>query len=274
MAALDRVEASATPADMLVAALSRYWPFANGSGRILDHFARDIDLGHGERVAITSDGFPMTVFAEDLIGRHIIMSGKFDRSVVQVLLDHARSGDVLLDIGANIGYVTACFLAHVAGSQAISVEPQPGVVDLLRHNLAQFGDRAKVLPYALSDKAGELRFHVDRDNRGASRIADDGETVVPAIDAAVLLSSLEKIDLIKIDVEGHEPTICKAMQKDLKRLQARAILFEAHNLECAQDIATLLEGYTVYGVAKKLLSTELMPIDRARGCNDYIATRN
>ena len=116
--------------------ISRFWPFANGSGRILDKYAKKIDFGKGERVAWTSDGFPLHVYADDLIGRHIIMSGKFDRSIVQVLLDQSRPGDVLLDIGANIGYVSTCFLSQVKDSTAYCVEPQPGIVDLLRKNLA------------------------------------------------------------------------------------------------------------------------------------------
>ena len=52
--------------------------FANGSGRILDKYARGIDLGSGKRTAQTSDGFPMRVYADDLIGRHPLMSGMFD----------------------------------------------------------------------------------------------------------------------------------------------------------------------------------------------------
>ena len=71
---------------------ARHWPFANGSGRFLDQFGKRIDLGSGKRIAQTSDGFPMHVFAEDLIGRHLLLSGKFDRSVIQVLLDLAKPG--------------------------------------------------------------------------------------------------------------------------------------------------------------------------------------
>ena len=59
----------------LIPTVARYWPFANGSGRILDKYAKGIDLGTGERVGWTSDGFPLHVYAEELIGRHILMSG-------------------------------------------------------------------------------------------------------------------------------------------------------------------------------------------------------
>lgn len=205
---------------------ARNWPFANGSGRILDKWARDINLGAGERFANTSDGFSMHALADDLIGRHILLSGKFDRSIVQLLLDHARDGDVLLDIGANIGYVTACFLAKVKRSQAICVEPQPGIAELLQKNMKQFGDRVVTRQVALSDRSGELCFHIDNANRVASRIDVDGEIVVSAISADEFLRSIPALDIVKIDVEGHEQTVFTGMKDELARLKPRAILFE------------------------------------------------
>jgi FkbM family methyltransferase len=208
------------------ALVARKWPFANGSGRILDKFAKGVDLGTGERVVRTTDGFPLHVYADDLIGRHIIMSGKFDRSVLQVLLDRAQVGDVLLDIGANIGYVSACFLARVGESRAICIEPQPRVVELLHRNMAQFGHRAAIHEVVLAEGPGELRFPVNPENRGASRVKEGGEISIAAIDAAALLRSQPKLDLIKIDVDGHEEPIFRAIEGELKRLRPRAILFE------------------------------------------------
>lgn len=256
---------------------ARYWPFANGSGRIIDRFARDVDLGHGERLAQTSDGFALLVRADDLIGRHILLTGRFDRSVVQILLDHARPGDVLLDVGANIGYVTACFLSRVPGSRAVCIEPQPGIVDLLAANMAPFGDRVVLHRVALSDAAGEVRFRIDQANRGASRIDADGEVVVPAMHAGELLAGLPRLDLIKLDVEGHEETVFRAIDVQLARLAPRAILFEDQGAGAAEAIGTLLHRhhYTVFGIDKRLLRTRLVPIVSSGDCryNDYLAVR-
>jgi len=260
--------------------ISRYWPFANGSGRILDKYARNIDLGSGERVALTSDGFPMHVYAEDLIGRHVLMSGKFDRSIVQVLLDHARPGDVLLDIGANIGYVSACFLSSVRDSTAHCVEPQPGIVDLLRKNMVQFQGRAQVLQAGLSDQDGQLRFHVNVGNRGASRISEDGEIEIPVREARKVLQSIPRLDLIKIDVEGFEEAIFRSMESELMRLRPRAILFEDQTGNASPDgkIGSILvpAGYQIFGISKRVLKTKLVRIRSASDgqFNDYVALAN
>lgn len=260
----------------LFTTLLRYWPFENGSGRIIDKFATKVDLGTGERLAQTTDGFGIHVFADDLIGRHLLMSGRFDRSIVQVLIDHAKPGDVLLDIGANIGYVSACFLANVPGSSAVCIEPQPLVIDLLRKNLEQFD--AEVMQIGLADRDGMLRFHIDADNKGASRVSNDGETEIPVRDAGRLLESLACLDIIKIDVEGMEEPIFRSMANQLKRLKPRAILFEDQTASAAPDgnIGSVLTGlgYRIFGIDKRLMKTALVPIRTAAGCrfNDYLAT--
>jgi FkbM family methyltransferase len=253
----------------LVPAIARRWPFANGSGRIIDRYARNIDLGSGERRVSTSDNFPITVLENDLIGRHIILTGKFDRSIIQVLLDCAHPGDILVDVGANIGYVSACFLANVPGSRVICVEPQPGIVELLRRNLGEFESRrSEVHETALSDRDGELCFHVDPLNRGASRISADGETSVPVMEAAKLFRSFARIDLLKIDVEGHELPIFRSIAGELDRLRPRAILFEDH--ACSAELRSILEavGYRVAAIEKQLFRTRLSPQGRA---NDFLA---
>lgn len=262
---------------MLAPAIARHWPFANGSGKILDRYAKHVDLGSGERTAMTSDGFPIRVLADDLIGRHILMSGKFDRSIVQVLLNHAKPGDTLLDVGANIGYFSACFLTQVKNGRAICVDPQPGIVDLLQTNMRQFGGRATIHPVALSDKPGELRFHINEDNRGGSRISPDGELAVQAVPASELLAGVEKVDLVKIDVEGHEEQVLRSLAPEIRRLTPRAILFEDHGTAAAVDgpLGSILTGlgYRVMGIEKRLLSTRLVPVQSASDCrfNDYVA---
>lgn len=257
--------------------IARHWPFANGSGRIVDKLLAGVDLGSGERIARTSDGFPIHVLADDHIGRHILLTGKFDRTIAQVLIDRAKPGDTLIDIGANIGYITCCFLARVQDSMAQCVEPQPEIYELLDRNASQFSGRAITHNVALSDRSGELRFHVDQGNRGASRISADGEISVPAVSAREFFAGLQKADLIKIDVEGHEKPIFRGLEPELARLRPRAILFECQDNSAApsREIGAILTrcDYSVFGITKSLFKTSLSRIGSEEDCrfNDYIA---
>lgn len=265
----------------LLSAAVRHWPFANGAGRLMDKLGHSVDLGTGERLVRTSDGFDLTVLADDLIGRAILMSGAFDRSIVRTLLDFSAEGDQVLDVGANIGYVSGMVLRHVPQSHVIAVEPQPDIADLLQRNLMQFGQsRFSVIRAALSDEPGELALHVNHANRGASKIVsahDENSITVPVFSAARVLSELERLDLMKMDIEGHEEPVFRGAMPELERLQPRAIVFEEQHGKASPEgpIGRILVeiGYRLFGIQKKLLSTALVPVTsgNVRGFNDFIA---
>ena len=104
--------------------LLRLWPFRRGAGQIIpfDKFFSRLRFGTNEATVRTTDGFAMTVNPNELIGRHIYLTGEFDRSIIEILCNFSQPNDVLLDVGANVGYVSACFLKNVQGSRAIAVE--------------------------------------------------------------------------------------------------------------------------------------------------------
>lgn len=235
-----------------------------------------MSFGSGVVLTRTSDGVPMHVFGDDLIGRHIIISGKFDRSLVQLLLKRARRGDVLVDIGANVGYVSATFLQNIPESCAICFEPQPGIKDLLERNLAPFGNRVEINSVGLSNADGVLQFCVNTENRGASRLDPQDETRVPVLHAGVALARFDRVDFIKIDVEGHEEAIFSAITSELARLRPRGILFESIGGLSADDrIARLLisSGYNIFAARKELLRTRLVRVglQRKERANDFLA---
>lgn len=265
----------------MVSLVARHWPLANGSGRFIDKFARGVDLGHGQRRCRTSDGFDIDVLADDHIGRHLLLSGAFDVSPINLLIDFGMAGDRCLDIGANIGYVSCLLLQRLQGAHVFCIEPQPGVAALLRGNLARFPqERWTILEAALSDAEGEGHLELDVVNRGASTIviAPSQKTVsVPLLPAAQVLAPFASLDLVKMDIEGHEETVLRSARDELGRLQPRAILYEDKEGKSASNgaIAALLTGigYRIYGVGKTLLTTKLVEVTSANAgaFNDFLA---
>lgn len=263
--------------------LVRSWPFPRGSGRIIDRFFRDLSFKEEIATVSTTDDFEMTVPPNDAVGRHIYLSGEFDRSIVQLLVAFSTPGDVLLDVGANLGYVTSCFLKRVPDSIAIAVEPQPIIVDLLRRNLAQFGDRQRVFPVALSNENGEAWFYVDPLNKGKSRLVPANSAGAQPIEARATSEflaelPLQRIDLFKIDVEGHEQKILESAKDWLRSMQPKIIVFEGNQGPTDSDggpIGLLLKeiGYTVYGLRKRLVNLSLEPLatKNVNTYNDYVA---
>lgn len=265
----------------LVSFAARHWPFAYGAGRIVETFGRDMALVSGERVVRTRDGFDMTVLADDFIGRHLLLAGSFDRPIAMLLVAFSEPGDQIIDVGANIGYISALLLCHVADSHVVAIEPQPDLADLLTRNLLPFG-RHRFVEHrvALSDSPGAGFLHINRSNRGGSHIvdADDGDSIaIPLVDAAAIFDGLERLDLMKIDIEGHEEPVFRSALGALERLQPRAILFEDHAGKAAPSgaIGVMLAaiGYRVYGIRKALRGPRLAPVTEAsaRQCCDFLA---
>jgi FkbM family methyltransferase len=258
---------------ILAQILLRSWPFPYGAGRLTDKFFGKLQFSELTARIRTSDRFEMTILPNDLIGRHLYLTGEFDRSIVKILCDFARPGDTLLDIGANVGYVSACFLAKIPNSRAVSVEPQPHLVDILRQNLLQFG--GLVYPYAISDRDGEAFFATDPANSGEGHLSDEGTKIeIRSADSLFRDTNLTKLDLVKIDVEGHEEQVISSCLSHFERLKPRAILFE-DSARKAPVIRRMLSSYKSYGIRKTLTRLELKPIISDQHCSyhDYVAVR-
>lgn len=263
--------------------LLRSWPFPRGAGRLIDMFFEDLKFSGERAIVRTTDGFEMTVIPNELIGRHLYLTGEFDRSTVEVLLGLAQPGDTLLDIGANVGYVSACFIKNVARSFVIALDPQPLIVPLLQSNLAQFGEqRSIVLPVGLSDRDARGWMEICNRNLGESKVVSTkqpGAVEIQLWSAKKLFGSIERqVDLIKIDVEGHELTILNACKEEIAIRRPRAVLFEDHTRAAAPDgaIGILFReiGYQVRSIQKRLTRLIFTPINSADDCQslDYLAT--
>jgi len=261
--------------------LLRSWPFPYGQARLLDRFFPSLSFECETARVRTTDDFEMTVMPNEYIGRHLYLTGEFDRAILTVLCQLAQPGDTLLDIGANVGYVSASFLRNVADSRAVAVEPHPTVAGLLRQNLFQFPSRYSVVEAAVSDHDDRGWLATEEQNLGKSHLTPHSvcgmEVKVLSPETLISALRLEHIDLIKIDAEGHEETIVTALGSYLAKLGTRAILFEDHLKKAAPDgpIGTVLgrAGYQLFGIRKHLTRLTRHPVRNERDCvfKDYLA---
>jgi FkbM family methyltransferase len=142
-----------------------------------------------------------------------------ERRALAEAIEAAPGAFTFVDIGANVGLFSLFVAAH-AGERArvLAIEPQPGITDRLRFNLAtNKGVAVEVLAVAIADHEGEAEFAIDLRDRGGSRLmavapwiaAQGGDTPVVRVKCRPLLAVLaergyQTIDALKIDVEGAE----------------------------------------------------------------------
>lgn len=144
-----------------------------------------------------------------------------------------RSGDVVLDIGANIGYYTL-ILARLVGEngRVFAFEPEPENFDLLKKNVEINGYRNAVLvKKGVSDVNGKTRLYLSEENRGDHRVYDSRDDRNSMEIETIRLDDYFKdyegrIDFIKMDIQGAEGKALQGMPLLLQKFKELKIIME------------------------------------------------
>lgn len=146
----------------------------------------------------------------------------------------------VLDLGANVGYSAAWFLSAFPGCRVIALEPARGNYELLRENLAPFGNRATCDLAAVWSETTFLKLQ-RREALGGHEWAwqvrsssmtntSDGERV-RAFSMPDLLSRfhIDRVSILKMDIEGAETIIFSAPSVCNWLSRVDAIAIELHD---------------------------------------------
>ncbi|WP_454656439.1 FkbM family methyltransferase [Bosea beijingensis] len=195
----------------------------------------------------------------------------FDAVERELLVSRLRDGFTFIDIGANIGAYSLFVAARAGrGARILAVEPQPEIFARLAFNIAQnpFGT-VKAVACALADKPGELTLFIDPTNRGESSVrilnSSAGTSVkVPAMTLLALVEGegYERIDAMKLDVEGAEDLILEPFLRDAPQaLWPGFIVIEDSRQRWQTDLVGLLErsGYKLVAQTRLNLVFERRP---------------
>jgi len=148
---------------------------------------------------------------DSLIGDLIKATGEYEAYMLPTFVASVPFGGTVLDIGANIG-VYALSAARKVGERGhvFAVEPVAKNVQSLCAGVVGNGfGNVSILPVAASAAAGVVPML--RHSNSSNGIVDThvapsaAASFVPAARVDFLLSALERLDVIKIDIEGHEP---------------------------------------------------------------------
>ncbi len=208
---------------------------------------------------------------DDEIGRAISMSGVYDLIVTEMLWRLIDQGEVAIDAGANIGYMTSIMAAKVTQTGKVyCYEPHPEIYQELLENITKWQeslDWHHIIPQqiAISDKSGSDILTIpdgfDK-NRGISKIDTNNKVLiknessliqksylvsVSTLDQLLDLNQSFQIGVLKIDIEGHEFEALNGAQQLICQQKIRDIIFEEHN-SYPSLVTNFLEkyGYTIF----------------------------
>ena len=191
--------------------------------------------------------------------------------------DIIKNGEILLDVGANIGYFTL-LMAKLSGpsGKVFSFEPEDKNFKILEKNVKINNYQNVVLEKkGVSDRNGINKFFLSSKNTGMhslQKIRDDVKEVkidvIKLDDYFSALDLAEKISLIKIDVEGAEFQVLKGMKTILKNKNLKLLIefipehLKKHGTNPG-DVLKILEdnNFKIYQINENTKELELKEID-------------
>lgn len=168
------------------------------------------------------DNIKLFLDKDDSLNLHI---RPYEPMEIDWIIKHVKSGDFVLDIGANIGYHTL-ILSKIVGKtgRVYSFEPEPNNFKLLKKNLTINNcDNVILVNSAVGNEDGKLKLFLSNPKfKGANGMHrtypskySSGETTdvdVVSLDNYLDSTVKKKLSFIKIDAEGSELPIIQGMQ--------------------------------------------------------------
>jgi FkbM family methyltransferase len=175
----------------------------------------------------------------------------YEPDVAAVFLRAIRTGDTVLDVGANIG-IFSVLAARLTGADGcvVGFEPAPANRERLAANLALNGIANVIMvEQPASDRMGTVTFHLNSDNAGGHSLwnparhpdhqksREEPRSIVmttTTIDAEMARLRLAPPRLIKIDTEGAEHRVLAGAVKLLMEFKVPYVVAELHEFGLSQ----------------------------------------
>lgn len=186
------------------------------------------------------DGVPLKIDLRDYVTAYqMVFLGSYEPVETALVRAIIKPGDVVVDVGANIGYFTV-LMGNIVGPSGcvFAIEPDDANFELLTDNVKRngLGGNTILKRIAAGGTNGNLRLYKSRVNFGdhrvwTSHIHSSGErerefASVGVIPLDSLVGSDRRIDFVKIDVQGYEPAVIAGLTRAFSERRISAMLVE------------------------------------------------
>lgn len=164
--------------------------------------------------------------------RYSFLYKGIESSVVTIASEILKPGDTVIDIGANIGYLTRQFALRVGnGGKVYSFEPDPTNFECLSFNTRRL-PQVSLSKQAISDKNETTTFYLHPTSGMSNSLVNAWENATTinvetiTFDTWIAEKCITAIRLIKIDVEGAEVKVLRGMKEALKQMVSTKLIIE------------------------------------------------
>jgi len=203
----------------------------------------------------------------------------WEKTSISLWTKLVRKSDVIFDIGANTGVYSLIAKSLNSQSKVYAFEPVKRVYEKLEYNNRLNDYDIVCFEWAISDSDGTATIydtpteHVYSVTVNKNLSAENIEVIpteikVRRLDSLIEEMKIEKIDLIKIDVETHEPEVLEGFGKYLDKFKP-TMLIEVLNDEVGEKIEALVKGcdYLYFNLDEK--SDSIRKVERITKSDYY-----
>ena len=220
-------------------------------------------------LSIQRSGFNWTLEPRSCITEDIVTTAVFEPKTTERVLSLVKPGMTVIDVGANVGYFTLLMARAVTSSgRLIAFEPTEHYRALCKQNIIRndFGnivelrsealsDATTIVPIAIGSASATLHWSSPEKN---PREYEQIQT--RPLDELAAELQLSRLDLIKVDIDGHEPAFLRGATNTIRRfLPIIVIEFAQHCLYSAGSSALELRNQ-LHDLGYSLLSEKTMEV--------------
>ncbi len=206
---------------------------------------RGLGVAVDDERTVVRQGLRWSLNPADHAHETLFWLGVKDRWVGHHLLRSVRPGGVVIDAGANFGYF-ALNLARAVGAEGrvYALEPSPSNFERLHRHVVwnNLEDRVRSFRLGVSDSPATVSMTEPAGNSGHTTVATEGairDVPLTTLDAFTAAEGIDRLDLLKIDVEGFE--------ERPDRCAHDAGAFQAHGRRRAVPAGLAASGFVVRG---------------------------
>lgn len=152
--------------------------------------------------------------------RNVFLTRSFEPDFFSIIAPWLRDGGVFFDCGANFGLCTFGLAAGPAQSNVEYhlFEANPRLIPYLQRSISSRAGCFYLNHGCLADKRGISHLNFSLESSGQSHISSSGTEVNNIVlDDYITANSIERISVIKLDIEGAEPLAMRGLQRTLAR---------------------------------------------------------
>jgi FkbM family methyltransferase len=172
----------------------------------------------GDSVTTTADGVRLLYRHENLIERRIREKGVWEPAETEAVRRLVKAGDVCIDVGANVGYFS--LLMASLGASVVAYEPTRYGFERMRANLRlnpSIQSRINVLKRGLADSPATVQAALEA--RFSLRVLAHTEPETVQLETLDLAWNRDRLDFVKIDVDGHDVGVVRGGIRTLRRFR-------------------------------------------------------